>query len=291
MELVFMDQERAKQLIISKIRNLPTLPDAVHKIVTLVQDEKTAAKDLCKLISYDQAISLRLLKVANSAYYGFLNEVATIHHAVVILGFDEVKRLSLGIAMFNFMQRTGDETLLVMDEFWKHSIGCSLAARIICKKVGIEPDITSTASLLHDIGKLVLDNLFSKEYRIVLERSKKEKVSTTDVEQEILGFAHTDVGLWLCSKWKFPPSLILPIAHHHKVDESDQENILRVSVVHLADILSKKASIGNSGDNTIPCFQKIAESTLRIGEEEIDEIVEELKNDEEKVQAFINSIN
>ena len=285
-----MDQEKAKRLIINKINNLPTIPDVVHKIVELVQDEKTAAKDLCKIISYDQAISFRLLKVANSAYYGFLKEVATIQHAVVILGFDEVKRLSLGIAMFNFIKKTSDESLLVRDEFWKHSIGCSLAARIICKKVGIEPDITSTASLLHDIGKLVLDNLFSEEYKIVLEKAKEEKVSTIDIEQEILGFAHTDVGLWLCSKWKFPPSLITPIAYHHKVDESDQENILQVSVVHLADIISKKANIGNSGDNTIPYFQKSAECNLRIREEETDEIIKKLQSEEEKVQAFINSI-
>jgi putative nucleotidyltransferase with HDIG domain len=286
-----MDQEEAKQLIINKIENLPTIPDVVHKIVTLVQDERTAAKDLCKLISYDQSISLRLLKVANSAYYGFLREVATIQHAVVILGFDEVKRLSLGIAMFNFMQRIGGETSLVIDEFWKHSIGCSLAARIICEKVNVKPDIIATASLLHDVGKLALDNLFSKEYRIVLEKSKKEKVSSIEVEKEILGFGHADVGLWLCTKWKFPPSLILPIAHHHKVDEADQENILQVSVVHLADILSKKASIGNSGDTSIPCFQKIAEDTLRIKEKETDKLVKELQGEEEKVRAFIDSLH
>lgn len=286
-----MDQEKAKQLIINKIDNLPTLPDVVNKIVTLVQDEKTTAKDLCKLISYDQAISIRLLKVANSAYYGFLKEVATIQHSIVILGFDEVKRLSLGIAMFNFMQKAGDETSLVMDEFWKHSIGCSLASRIICKKVGIDPDIISTASLLHDIGKLILDNLFNKEYSIVVERSKKEEVSSIEVEKEILGFDHSEVGLWLCEKWQFPPSLVMPIAYHHKVDESDQENILQTSVLHLADIITKKASIGNSGDNAIPCFQKIAEDTLRIRKEETGEIVKELQSEEEKVQAFISSIN
>ena len=286
-----MHHEKAKQLIINKISNLPTLPDVVSKIVTLVQDEKTTAQDLCKLIAFDQAISIRLLKVANSAYYGFLKEVATIQHSIVILGFDEVKRLSLGIAMFNFMQKTGDETSLVMDEFWKHSIGCSLASRIISKKVGIEPDIISTASLLHDIGKLILDNLFSKEYSIVLDRSKKEEVSSIEVEKEMLGFDHSDVGLWLCEKWQFPPSLVMPIAYHHKVDESDQENILQTSVVHLADIITKKASIGNSGDNTIPCFQKIAEDTLRISKEETNEIIKELQSEEEKVQAFINSIN
>jgi putative nucleotidyltransferase with HDIG domain len=157
--------------------------------------------------------------------------------------------------------------------------------------VGIEPDIISTAALLHDIGKLILDNLFSKEYKIVLEKSEKEEVNSIDAEKEILGFDHSEVGLWLCEKWQFPPSLVMPIAYHHMVDESDQENILQTSVLHLADIITKKADIGNSGDNTIPCFQKIAEETLRIKEEETDEIVKELQSEEEKVQAFISSIN
>ena len=105
-----MDQEKAQQLIADNIDSLPTLPDVVSKLITLVQDENTSASDLCTLISYDQAISLRLLKVANSAYYGFLKEVATVKHAIVILGFDEVKRLSLGIALFNCMQKPGGET-------------------------------------------------------------------------------------------------------------------------------------------------------------------------------------
>lgn len=285
-----MDQEQAKQLIINKIKNLPTLPDIVHKIVTLVKDENTSARDLCRLISYDQAISLRLLKVANSAYYGFLRDIATVQHAIIVLGFNEVKRLSLGIAMFNFMKGASNATSLIMEEFWKHSLGCSLAAGIICKKVGVKSDIASTASLLHDLGKLVLDNLFSREYKIVLEKAKAEEASMVDVEKEILGFGHTDVGLWLSSSWKLPPSLILPIAYHHQVDEVDQENILQVSIVHLADILCKKANIGSSGDNSIPCFQKNAKESLQI-EEEIDSMVKELESEEEKVQALINSIN
>ena len=99
-----MDRAEAEQFIASKIINLPTLPDIAHKVVSLVQDEKTSGKDLSKLITYDQAISLRLLKVANSAYFGFSNEVSTVQHAISVLGFDEVKRLAVGIAVFNFLK-------------------------------------------------------------------------------------------------------------------------------------------------------------------------------------------
>jgi len=285
-----MDQEKAKQLIADSIDSLPALPDVVCKLITLVQDENTSASDLCTLISYDQAISLRLLKVANSAYYGFLKEVATIKHAIVILGFDEVKRLSLGIALFNCMQKPGSETSLVMDDFWRHSVGCSLAAQSICTKLEMESDIIATAALLHDIGKLVLDTLFSREYNIVLERAKTEQLTTATVESEMLGFSHADVGLWMGSKWQLPPSLIFPIAYHHQVDEAEQGDLLPVSIVHLADIVCKKAGIGSSGDSTVPPFQQTAKGYLRLKDEEMGGLVEDLQKGEEKVQAFINAI-
>jgi putative nucleotidyltransferase with HDIG domain len=290
MEGIIMDQEKAKQLISENIKNLPTLPDIVQKLITLIQDERTAASDLSKLISYDQAISLRLLKVANSAYYGFLKEVATIQHAIVILGLDEVKRLSLGIAMMNFMNGANDESSLKMEDFWKHSVGSSLVAQIISKKAGVESDVISTSSLLHDIGKVVLDNAFSKEYKLVMEKVKTESINTLEAEKEILGFGHTDVGLWLCSKWKLPPSLILPIAYHHQVEEADQDNILNVAIVHLADIVSHKAGIGNNGDSTILPLSEVAKETLQINKEDMDSMVEDLLSEEEKVQAFISAI-
>jgi putative nucleotidyltransferase with HDIG domain len=287
MEGTFMDQEKAKQLISEKIKNLPTLPDIVQKLITLIQDEKTSAGDLSKLISYDQAISIKLLKVANSAYYGFLKEVATIQHAIVILGFEEVKRLSLGISILNFMN---DESSLIMQDLWKHSVGCSLAAQIISKKINVEPDITPTSSLLHDIGKLVLDNVFNKEYKAVLENVKTEKSSTLDAEKEILGFDHADVGLWLCTKWKLPPVLILPIAYHHQVEKADKDTILNVSIVHLADIVCHKADMGHYENALIPPFQEAAKNILRINEEDMGPMVEDLQGEEEKVEAFISAI-
>ena len=285
-----MDQETAKQLITDSIDSLPTLPDVVCKLITLVQDENTSASDLCTLISYDQAISLRLLKVANSAYYGFLKEVATIKHAIVILGFDEVKRLSLGIALFNCMQKTASATSLVMDDFWRHSVGCSLAAQGICAKLDVAGDIITTASLLHDVGKLVVDNLFSGEYKIVLEKATTENLPTGTVEKEILGFSHADVGLWLGSKWQLPPSLILPIAYHHQVDGAEQGDPPRLPFVHLADIVCRKAGIGSSGDSMVPPFQQAAKESLRLEDEDLDSLVEDLQKDEEKVQAFMNAI-
>jgi len=286
-----MDQGKVKQLISSKINHLPTLPGMIQKVVSLVQNERTSARDLGNLISYDQAISSRLLKIANSAYYGFSREVSTTQHAIVVLGFEEVKSLSLGITVFDAMKATSNESPLIRDEFWKHSVGCSLAARIICKKlVGFNAEIAFTASLLHDIGKLILDNFFSREYKMVLEKAQGEGVSLFEVEEELLGFTHADAGMWLCNRWKLPPSLASSIGYHHQVDKVDQKYIPITSIVHLANIICKKANIGISGNKIIPPFHTVAREELCVEEDQIDHMINELHNEEEKVHAFISSI-
>ena len=286
-----MDQDKVKQLICDRVNNLSTLPDMIHKVVSLVQDEKTSATKLGDLISYDQAISTRLLKVANSAYYGFPREISTIQHAIILIGFEQVKSLSLGIAVFDVMKGADDTTSLMQDAFWKHSAGCSLAAKIICKKLG-KPDggVAFTASLLHDIGKIILANFFSREYKVVLEKVQEDGKSFVEIEEGVFGFTHADVGEWLCSRWKLPRSLASSVRYHHKVKEVDPDNLHITSVVHLADVICRRAGIGNSGNETIPPFQKAAQEELCIDEEQMDQMIAELKEEEEKVTAFISSI-
>jgi len=286
-----MDRVKAKNIIIDKVRDLPTLPDVINKVLTLVGDESTSAKKLGSLISFDQAISSRLLKVANSAYYGFMKEIATVQHAIVILGFKEVKSLVLGIAVFDTMKEASRETSLMREEFWMHSMGVALAGQIICKKVGrVDPETTFTASLLHDIGKLVLDVFLTPEYVKVLEKVRVNGVSMVEAEEEVMGFSHTDVGGWLCDRWKFPPVLSFPISFHHQVEKVDKSYMRITSIVHLADILCKRAHIGNSGDNKIPIIQPPVQENLNFKEDDPEKIIEQLKQEEDKAKSFLSAI-
>jgi putative nucleotidyltransferase with HDIG domain len=286
-----MDRIETKNIIIDKVKALPTLPVMVHKVLSLVQHEDTTVNDLAKVISYDQAISSRILKVANSAYYGLMREIATISHAVVILGFREVKSLALGIMVFDTIQQINKESSIMGEEFWEHSIGCSLAGQIICNKMaGVDAETAFTTALLHDIGKLVLDSFLAQEYQQVLAKVQSDGVSMVAAEEEVLGFDHAEVGGWLCERWKFPALLTSAVAFHHHVDNADENHLLMTSIVHAADMLCKRARIGNSGDPTIPALQPSAQEQLKPIAEAMDAMVAELSQEQEKVTAFLSAI-
>lgn len=286
-----MDPVKVKNIIIDKVKGLPTLPGMIHRVLALVQEEGTSVRTLGELISYDQAISSRLLKVANSAYYGLMREIATVQHAIVILGFKEVKSLTLGITVIDAINKTNKEASLTREEFWMHSIGCALAGQIICQKVrGVDAETTFTAALLHDIGKLVLDSFFTQEYRKVLEKVHLNGISMVEAEEEVMGFNHADTGGLLCDKWKFPSTLVSPISFHHQLEKVDTKYMQMTSIVHLADILCKRAQIGNGGDNKIPPLHSLAKKQLKLEEGDLDKIVEELKQEEEKVKSFLSAI-
>ena len=286
-----MDSTKAKSIIIDRVKDLPTLPDVIHKVLTLVGNESTSAKKLGSLISYDQSISSRLLKVANSAYYGFMKQISTAQHAIVILGFKEVKSLVLGIAVFDTMKEASSKTSFMREEFWMHSMGCALAGQIIHKKAGgVDPETTFTAALLHDIGKLVLDVFLTQEYLKVLEKVRINGVSMVEAEEEVMGFSHADVGGWLCERWKFPPVLTFPISFHHQVEKVDKNYMRITSIVHLANILSKRAHMGNGGSNKIPVIHLPKQEPLKLKEDDLEKMVGELRQEEDKAKSFLSAI-
>jgi HD-like signal output (HDOD) protein len=155
---------------------------------------------------------------------------------------------------------------------------------------GTDLESTFTASLLHDIGKLVLDVFLTREYAKVLEKVRLNGVSVLEAEEEVMGFSHADVGGWLCERWKFPPLLTFPISFHHQVEKVDKNYMQMTSIIHLADILCKRAHIGNSGDNKIPTIQIPAQKYLNMKEDDLERIIEELKQEEDKAMSFLSAI-
>ncbi len=284
-----MNAVEVKETIITSVSGLPTLPDVVHKILSLVDEENATAGELGDLISHDPAISSRLLKVANSAYYGCMKDVATVRQAIIVLGFEEVKSLSLGIGVFDAMTAFQGDSGFDIKDFWLHAAGTALATRSLCeKRPGIDSGVAFTGGLLHDIGKLVLSMFFSKDYAAVLKKVGEDAVSTAAAERDLLGFTHADAGMWLCDRWKFPAALSRPIGGHHDVGPVSEEHKEMTAVVHVADSICRQAGIGGEGGGEP--IQAAALDLLALLPEDLDAMAEQVQEEEHKATSFLSAI-
>jgi putative nucleotidyltransferase with HDIG domain len=252
---------------IEELKNLPTLPGVIQKISLMVESQNTSAEEVGKIISKDQILSAKVLRLINSAFYGFPGRISSITHGLVLLGFSVVKGLVLSTSIFDIMISKG------MADLWKHSVGCATAAGIIARKLNQpEPEEVSTAALLHDFGKVVL-KLELPEEAAAAERLVQEKnISIYEAEDEVFEFTHAAVGSWLCEKWNLPKTLSDPITYHHQPSLS-RFAPRQTAMVHLSDILIKAKGFGFGGDMLVPQIDRTAWESLKILPKDLEEII------------------
>jgi HD-like signal output (HDOD) protein len=284
-----MNKEKVKDTILDKINSIPTIPQVIRRLIPLLQNENVAIDDLLKVISSDVAITSRLLKVANSAYYGLMKNVTTVRHAVAVLGMRQVKSLALGITVFENIKRVSGQTTLDYKDLWLHSIGCGMAAAVIADScAAADKETVFTAALLHDMGKLPLSGLFAADYGRVVDAGGRG-VCLHTAEQEVFGFDHATVGGWLCDYWKFPKALATPIRLHHTVNAVTDEWKNTVALVACADYLSRSAGIGHGGNSAADAFPDAAAAVLALQTDRIDELIKTLALRKEEATSFFDA--
>ena len=249
-----LKQERLLRIIEDELQDLPPLPAVVVRVMQTVNDPKTSASDLNRLISADQALASKVLRLVNSSYYGFPRKIATITNAVVILGFNTVRNLATSLGVFNAFDARGQKTALDRDAFWAHSMGVAAAAGVIAHRKGIgakSVEEVFIGGLLHDIGKLFLDQYFPDQYAIAIKLAAAAKISVWEAEKTALGVGHALVGKRIAEKWNLPPSLTTMITLHHQPAFA-KEHFEMVAIVHAADHLARKLALGSGGDEMVP---------------------------------------
>jgi putative nucleotidyltransferase with HDIG domain len=266
-----VEEKRAEiRSIIMNTSSLPTLPGIISKLNALSENDKTSVQEMARLVSSDQVLSARILKLANSPSYGFY-KVSTISNAMILLGVNVVKSLALSSSIFEIMEKNSLG-------LWEHSLGAGVAANIIARRLKLpECEEISTAALLHDIGKVIIRLNFGDDYQQLLALIEKKEITILEAERDLLGMDHTEVGAWLVKSWFLPDKLIEPISCHHNVAAASSHQI-KASVVHLADILIKASGFGFSGDDFVPIIQPVAWETLGMTEPILAEIVEEMED-------------
>ncbi len=274
-----MDNKRNElKKIIMDTKTLPTLPGVVNKLNSLSDNDKASVQEMAKLVSSDQVLSARILRLANSPSYGFYR-VSTISNAMILLGVNVVKSLALSSSIFEIMEKNSVG-------LWEHSLGAGVAANVIARKLGLpECEEISTAALLHDIGKVIISLKCSEAEEQIRITVQERDLYVLDAEREVIGTDHAEVGGWLAKSWFLPDKLSEPITFHHEVTRSVNHRI-KTAVVHIADVLIKASGFGDSGDVYVPQIQPVAWDILKFNEKLLAEVIEELEDKLVEVKNF-----
>lgn len=210
-----MDQQEVQHFRAEVIarKNLPTIPAVLARILQLSDSVDANGKDLIAVIEKDQALTGKMLRLANSAFFGQSRRVATIPRAVMLLGFSTVRNLALGVKVWDALGSGIARPRL--EELWLHSVACAMAAKALASKLRVgDPDETFTAGLLHDVGRLVLAMRFRDDYwNAVGGTTETEPVDA--LERQAFGIDHAEVGAWMLEAWALPPAIVEAVRVHH----------------------------------------------------------------------------
>ncbi len=262
---------------VENINTLPTVPGVLKRLSTVIEKPRITIVEISNFISNDPALTTKVLKMVNSAIYGFPGRIASVSHATMLLGLNVIKGLLLGVSVFELMQKT-------MSGLYEHSLACAIASRVIAQKKNLkEPEEVSVAGLLHDIGKVILMLQFSKEYEAAMKEAEEKKISIYDAEKNQFNATHADVGGWLAEKWRFPRNLIEVIEFHHRPALAKNAP-METAIVHMADLLVRARGFGFAGEHFVPEVNAVAYDLLKLSDQDIKDILREMEDNMEAAE-------
>lgn len=265
--------------IIKDTRSLPTLPGIVSKLSSLAEDGRVSVDEMAKVVTSDQVLSAKVLKLVNSPFYGFSGRISTVSKALILLGVNVVKSLAISSSIFEIMEKN-------VVGLWEHSLGAAVAANIIASRLNLpEREEISTAALLHDIGKVIIKIKLEQDYDTIMNMIREKDIQMIDAEREHFSIDHAEIGGALARSWMLPDKLVEPIAFHHNVEGSGAQRA-KAAAVHVADVLVKASGFGFSGDEFVPRIQPAAWEKLGMNESLLKELVSELEDNLVEARNF-----
>ena len=250
-------------------------PILYYQLREKLDDPNTSFEDLAAIIRTDPAMSARLLKIVNSAFYGFDEKVDTLTHALNIIGTEQLTDLALA-AIVTSKFKGIPRDLINMETFWMHSIGCGIASRKIAKRMsGVEAEKMYLGGMLHDIGSLIIFKESPEDAKKILLRCKESGENLFKVEKEILGYDHAEVGALLLTEWKLADRLAEIVKYHHQPANAG-DYLQETCILARADALVYEMKIGYSGEPGVPELDPRVLEMTPISDEEINELKEEI---------------
>lgn len=234
--------------IVKTVRQVPSPSTVVIEILASFEKENLDTASLVKKIGQDQGLTARVLRVANSPFYGMSSKVGSVGEAMVVLGFHNVRSLVAAAGIINQFPVTEGNSLDRL-AFWQHSIGSAVCAQGLAKTTGKDQALAFTAGLLHDVGRLVLDAYFHDESSAIMAYSAAQDVTLSEAEQAQIGFDHAVIGYELVKQWKFPVPIQQAIRNHL---QPERDRAVLTDLVHVANVLCHALDFGNAGYKMVP---------------------------------------
>ena len=285
-----MEEEEIKNHIYAKVDELPTLPVVVPKLLSLMDDAGSDIAQVTHVISQDPALTSKILKVANSAYYGFPKGIADLERAVALLGFNMVKSLALSIGVIKSLSKGKSSLHFSHKDLWLHSVTVATGMKNLGKRYCSRPDSEHlfVIGLLHDMGKLVLEQFFNNAFQEVMELAPTSGKALSLAEKRILGFDHGEVGAMVLGRWNFPDVIVDPIGVHHQTGFPKGWAPKVIATLRIADALSQNLETKEGRPRPSEEIHEGDIETLAVDAEALVSLRRDLAGAKEGLEGFIS---
>lgn len=267
--------QTAVQQLIDSIDEVASLPGICGRVNALISDPDSSVRTLAQLISQDPGLSIKLLRIANSVFYGRAKDIETVEEALNVIGMQRTGEIVLGTVAMDTFSGIPNE-LVTMEDFWMHSLYCAIAARLLAKRIN-SPAAESIfiAGLLHDIGQLLLFHVRPEESRqaILMTIEDVSEPDMMEAEQQIFGFDHCQIGAALAQQWQLPDLLSTAIRYHHAPQQA-KEFQQEVALVHIGNILAYMAELDEIVADDVEKIHPLAWSVTGLRPELIPEVMQ-----------------
>jgi len=272
-----------------KLPTIPTLPIIAQEILMLVEDDFVTINKLKGIIENDPAISVRVLALANSAYYGIGCNVETLSDAIFRIGFNNVRYLAVGISLITLFEETKNEKAARYEKIFVHSMATGLVAKFLARKLSLRiSDDILVVSILHDIGLLMMNRYLFEEYQKVHELLNSSG-DLLKAEKDVFNFTHPELGQWLAEEWNLPRRISNIISYHHQ-PSSAHEDLTHLAVVHISDCLASKYIMRTTPEDIGYACDSYALSLLNMSENDLEAFDVQIKSYSENRVSLSNML-
>ena len=281
-----------EKILIAKVKasidKMPPLSPVVNKIIQVANNVSSTAQELTDVIQMDPVLMAKMLKMVNSAYFGLSNDIRSLKQAVVMLGINTIKNAALSSVVLGNISINKNSSI-DGESFWTHSFGVGIASKIIAKKIGIDSKLLEeyfAAGLMHDIGRIVINNFFPEEMKKIQEMISEKKYSILDVEKNVLGLTHEEIGIAIGKKWQFENNFLYAVGRHHNPVTTGSSSIYSM-IVSVAETSVRILDLGNFNEGIIEPVSNEVWRVLGLDQDIVLNEISSLESEIQKARSFL----